>query len=67
MKKSRIAGIDTGVPLSGFCPVQIVDSGPDSISGTFDDQVLTVYAQDPATFGKDQHLLTNPAGAAHFE
>jgi hypothetical protein len=61
-EKSRIAAIDTGVPLSGFRPVQIVDSGPDSISGTFDDQVLTVYAQDPATFGKDQYLLTNPAG-----
>jgi hypothetical protein len=61
-EKDRIAAVDTGVPPSAYRPVQILDPGPDSIPGTFDDQTLTVYAQDPATLGKDQYLLTNPRG-----
>jgi hypothetical protein len=60
--KNRIAAIDTGVPPSAFTPVSIVDPGPDGIPGTFDDQRLTVYAQNPATLGQDRYLLTNPAG-----
>jgi hypothetical protein len=40
--------------------VEILDPGPDAVPGTFDDQTLTVYAQDPSTLGKDQYLLTNP-------
>jgi hypothetical protein len=61
-EKNRIAAIDTGVPVSAFTPVSIVDPGPDGIAGTYDDQRLTVYAQNPATFGEDRYLLTNPAG-----
>ena len=60
--KDRIAAIDTGVPVSAFTPVSILDPGPDGIPGTFDDQRLTVYAQNPATLGQDRYLLTNPAG-----
>jgi hypothetical protein len=60
--KHRIAAIDTGVPASAFSPVSILDQGPDGIPGTFDDQRLTVYAQNPATLGQDRYLLTNPAG-----
>jgi hypothetical protein len=60
--KSRIAAIDTGVPDQAFTPVGILDPGPDGIAGTYDDQRLTVYAQDPATLGQDRYLLTNPAG-----
>jgi len=60
--KGRIAAIDTGVPAQAFTPVSILDSGPDGIPGTFDDQRLTVYAQNPATLGQDRYLLTNPAG-----
>jgi hypothetical protein len=60
--KDRIAAIDTGVPASAFTPVSILDPGPDGIPGTFDDQRLTVYAQNPATLGQDRYLLTNPAG-----
>jgi hypothetical protein len=60
--KNRIAAIDTGVPAQAFTPVSILDPGPDGIPGTFDDQRLTVYAQNPATLGQDQYLLTNPAG-----
>jgi hypothetical protein len=61
-EKNRIAAIDTGVAASAFTPVSIVDPGPDGIAGTYDDQQLTVYAQNPATFAQDRYLLTNPAG-----
>jgi hypothetical protein len=60
--KDRIAAINTGVPASAFTPFSILDPGPDGIPGTFDDQRLTVYAQNPATLGQDRYLLTNPAG-----
>ncbi len=60
--KNRIAAIDTGVPAQAFTPVSILDPGPDGIPGTFDDQRLTVYAQNPASLGQDRYLLTNPAG-----
>ena len=60
--KDRIAAIDTGVPAQAFTPISILDPGPDGIPGTFDDQRLTVYAQNPATLGQDRYLLTNPAG-----
>ncbi len=60
--KNRMAAIDTGVPSQAFTPVSIPDPGPDGIPGTFDDQRLTVYAQNPATLGQDRYLLTNPAG-----
>ncbi len=59
---NRIAAIDTGVPAQAYSPVSILDPGPDGIPGTFDDQRLTVYAQNPATLGQDRYLLTNPAG-----
>jgi hypothetical protein len=61
-EKNRIAAIDTGVPAQAFTPVSILDPGPDGMPGTFDDQRLTVYAQNPATLGQDTYLLTNPAG-----
>jgi hypothetical protein len=64
----RLAAIDTGVPLSAFTPVSILDPGSDGIPGTFDDQHLTVYAQNPATLGQDRYLLTNPPGLGmHIE
>jgi len=61
-EKDRIAAINTGVTPQDFTPVTILDPGPDGIPGTFDDQHLTVYAQNPATLGHDQYLLTNPPG-----
>jgi hypothetical protein len=54
--------MDIGVPAQAFTPVSILDPGPDGIPGTFDDQHLTVYAQNQATLGQDRYLLTNPAG-----
>ena len=61
-EKNRIAAVDTGIPAQAFTPVPIQDPGPDGIPGTFDDQTLTVYAQDPTTFGQDRYSLTNPPG-----
>ena len=61
-EKDRIAATDTGVPAQAFLPVSILDPGPDGTPGTFDDQRLTVYAQNAATLGQDRYLLTNPAG-----
>ncbi len=61
-EKDRIAAVNTGVTPQDFTPVTILDPGPDGIPGTFDDQHLTVYAQNPATLGHDQYLLTNPPG-----
>jgi len=61
-EKDRVAAVNVGVPPSSYQPVVIEDPGPDGLSGTFDDQPLTVYAQSPATLGQDRYLLTNPAG-----
>lgn len=61
-EKDRLATVNTGVPAAAFSPVEILDPGPDSIPGTFDDEKLTVYAQNPATLGYDSFRLTNPAG-----
>jgi hypothetical protein len=61
-EKNRIAAVNTGLPASSYQPVRMVDPGPDGLAGTFDDQVMTVYAQSPATLGHDFYLLTNPAG-----
>ena len=58
--KRRMAALNTGVPPSAFSPVSILDPGPDGIPGTFDDQHQTVYQQNPATFGQDHYVLTNP-------
>ena len=50
--QDRIAAIDTGVPPSSFTPVSISNAG----------QPFTAYAQNPATLGDDNYLLTNPPG-----
>jgi hypothetical protein len=61
-EKDRIAAADVGVPGQAFSPVVIADAGPDGIAGTFDDRELAVYQQNPATFGQDGYVLTNPPG-----
>lgn len=61
-EKHRIVAIDTGLAANAFTPISIFDPGPDGIPGTFDDQHLTVYQQNPASFGSDQYLLTNAPG-----
>lgn len=61
-EKNRLAVINTGVPPTAYRPVVILDPGPDFQPGTFDDQRLVVFEQNPATFGQDSFLLTNPKG-----
>ena len=61
-ERDRIAAVNTGVTAQDYTAVTILDPGPDGVAGTFDDQRLTVYAQSPATLGRDQYLLTNPSG-----
>jgi len=61
-ERDRIAALNTGVPFSAYHPVTIVDPGPDGRAGTADDRTLTVYEQNPATFGQDRFVLTNPSG-----
>ena len=58
--KHRLAAVNTGVPPSDFSPVTILDPGSDGIPGTFDDQSLTVYQQNSASFGQDHYVLINP-------
>lgn len=60
--KHRIAAVDTGVTTGDYTPVTIYDPGPAGVPGTSDSRTLVVYGQNPTTLGKDQYLLTNPAG-----
>ncbi len=61
-ERDRIAALNTGVPFSAYQPRSVLDPGPDGKVGTPDDRMITVYEQDPSTFGQDHFLLTNPAG-----
>lgn len=62
---SLIGSVNTGVPLSSYREVRIPDAGGDW-DGPGDDVLLTVYDRDPASFGKDAYLLTNPEGGEAF-
>ncbi|MBM3746927.1 MAG: TonB-dependent receptor [Acidobacteria bacterium] len=55
--KYRLAVVNPPVFLSYLPPRIIQDPGPDFINGTFDDQQVLVWEQDPATFGADRFLL----------
>jgi len=58
--KDRLATVNAGVPPGSFHPRTVLDPGPDYLPGTFDDQPLVIWEQDPATFGADHFLLSNP-------
>jgi hypothetical protein len=62
-----IALENTGVPFSQYTPVQYTDPGNDGIYGTSDDQVLTLYNQNPSTLGHDFLVLTNPGFRASYK
>ncbi len=61
-EKHRLAAVNTGIVSR---PLALREPGPDYQPGTYDDQTLLVYEQDPATWGQDQFLLTN-AGLRSF-
>jgi hypothetical protein len=50
--------VNTGVPLSSYTTLPMIDPGIDYYAG----QTLTVYNRAPSTFGADRYVLTNPAG-----
>jgi hypothetical protein len=53
-EKQRLAAVNVGVPAQAFTPVAVLDP--------YNGQQLTVFEQNPATFGQDRYLLTNPPG-----
>ena len=64
----RLIGVDNiGVPLSDYNPVSVTDPGNDGIYGTADDQVLTLYNENPSALGHDFLLLTNLAPHATYK
>jgi len=58
-ERDNFGSLDVGVPASAYTSVSRVDEGRDGMAGTADDQTLTVFAQDPATLGRNQFLITN--------
>ncbi|MCA1652055.1 MAG: TonB-dependent receptor, partial [Acidobacteria bacterium] len=56
-----IYNVNSGIPFSSYTPVEVIDPGSDGVVGGGDDAPLTVYAQDPATFGRGRSLLANPS------
>ena len=58
--KRLIETVNVGIPSSAFHPVEVFDPGNDNLVGTSDDQILTIYNQDPNTLGRDHFSLTNP-------
>lgn len=57
--RRRLAAINTGVPEASYRPRPYLDPGADFAPGTFDDQVLQIWEQDPRTFGRDRFFLVN--------
>lgn len=53
--------MQVGIPDSSYTPVTVPDPGPDGVAGTNDDRTLSVFAQNPGTFGKELYLETNPS------
>jgi hypothetical protein len=53
--------MQVGIPDSSYTPTTVNDPGPDGLAGTGDDRPLTVFAQNPATFGQELYLETNPS------
>jgi hypothetical protein len=54
--------VNTGVPASSYTVTLVPDQGEDYLSPS-DDRPLAIYDRLPESFGQDQFVLTNPAGA----
>ena len=57
-QRQLVRVVNTGVLPSTYRVVKIPDTAID-VASTADDQLLSVYDRDPATFGLDQYVLTN--------
>jgi hypothetical protein len=64
-QSSLVGSVNAGVPVSAYRQVLIPDANTDW-DGPADDVLLAVYDRDPATFGQDAYLLTNPEGGDAF-
>ena len=63
-----ISLVNEGVPFTAYTPVDVMDPGPDGSAPSGDDQIITVFNQNPETLGQDRYLLTNPEGfSGHSE
>lgn len=60
-ERDLLESVNVGVPLSSYRVIGIPDPYVDFV-GPADDRVLLLYDRDPASFGLDRYLLTNPAG-----
>jgi hypothetical protein len=56
-----VESVNVGVAQDDYS-VSFLDDPAIDIAGPGDDRPLPVFARDPASFGRDQYLLTNPAG-----
>ena len=56
-----VAPVDVGVTLADYTSIDVFDQGADFLNPG-DDRYLTVYNRNPASFGRDRYLLTNPPG-----
>jgi hypothetical protein len=56
-----VASVDTGVSQGNYILKYIPDIDEDFLDAS-DDRLLAVYDRNPASFGQDRYLLTNPAG-----
>ena len=54
-----MAGVNVGVPPATYTVGYVPDVGGDELDPS-DDQMLPYYNRNPATFGQDRELLTNP-------
>ena len=59
-QSSLIGVVNVGAPASAYSVFTVPDANADWVNPV-DDQQLPVYNRDPATFGEDRYLLTNPA------
>jgi len=60
-ERDLLESVNVGVPLASYRVSGIPDPYVDFV-GPADDRVLPLYDRDPASFGLDRYLLTNPAG-----
>ena len=59
-QSSLIHVVNVGAPEEAYSMFTIPDANADWVNPV-DDQQLAVYNRNPATFGQDRYLLTNPA------
>ncbi len=62
-ERNLVGLVNDGVAADDYTRRLVPDPGTDYVGGTTP-QLLPVYDRDPASFGRDRYVLTNPAGGA---